>query len=69
MTVNEKLYLLYGENLTQPIQIELYQKQKTFSEFFFAFLQSILNLKHLPIKKTLIAYVFPHIPASKNMVR
>ena len=30
--------------------MQLSEKQKTFSEFFFAFLKSILNLKHLPQK-------------------
>ena len=48
LTVDEKHYLLNRDNLTQPIQMQLYQKQKTFSEFFFAFLKSILNFKHLP---------------------
>ena len=46
-TVNDKHYLLNRDNLTQPIQIQLSQKQKTFSEIFFAFLKSILNFKHL----------------------
>ena len=50
LTVNEKHYLLTRENLTQTIQIQLSQKQKTFFEFFFAFLKSILNFKHLPKK-------------------
>ena len=35
LTVDEKHYLLNRDNLTQPIQMQLYQKQKTFSEFFF----------------------------------
>ena len=49
--VNDKHYLLNRENLTQPIQMELSEKQKIFPNFFlFAFLQSILNFKHLPIK-------------------
>ena len=48
LTVNDKHYLLNRDNLTQPIQIQLSQKQKIFSEFFFAFLKSILNFKHLP---------------------
>ena len=48
LTVNDKHYLLNRDNLTQPIQIQLSQKQKTFSEIFFAFLKSILNFKHLP---------------------
>ena len=30
--------------------MQLSQKQKTFSEFFFEFLKSILNFKHLPKK-------------------
>ena len=48
LTVNDKHYLLNRDNLTQPIQIELSQKQKIFSEFFLAFLKSILNFQHLP---------------------
>ena len=50
MTVNDKRYLLNRDNLPQPIQMQLSEKQKTFSEFFFAFLKSILNFKHLPKK-------------------
>ena len=50
LTVNDKDYLLNRDNLMQPIQMQLSQKQKTFSEFFFAFLKSILNFKHLPKK-------------------
>ena len=50
LTVHDKHYLLNRDNLTQPIAILLSQKEKTFSEFFFAFLKSILNLKHLPKK-------------------
>ena len=50
LTVDEKRYLLTRDKLTQTIQIQLSQKQKTFFEFFFAFLKSILNFKHLPKK-------------------
>ena len=50
LRVNDKHYLLKRDNLTQPIQIQLSQKQKIFSELFFAFLKSILNFKHLPRK-------------------
>ena len=50
LAVNDKHYLLNRDNLTQPIQIQLSQKQKTFSQFFFAFLKSILNFKHVPKK-------------------
>ena len=50
LTVNDKHYLLNRDNLIQPIQIQLSQKQENFSQYFFAFLKSILNFKHLPRK-------------------
>ena len=37
LTADEKHYLLNRDNLTQPIQMQLSKKQKTFSGFFFAF--------------------------------
>ena len=50
--------------------MQLCQKQKSFSEFFFAFSKSILNFIHLNQKKmTLVADVFPQVPAPKNIVR
>ena len=62
LTNDDKHYLLNGDKLTQPIQMQLSKKQKTFSEIFFEFLKSVLNFKHVPKKMTLIAYVFPEIP-------
>ena len=50
LTVNDKHYLLNRDNLPQAIQMQLSQKQKTFSEFFFVFLKSILNFKILTKK-------------------
>ena len=50
LTVNEKRYLLNRDNLPQPIQMQLSEKEKTFSQFSFAFLKSILNFKHLTKK-------------------
>ena len=50
MPADEKHYLLNRDNLAQPIQMQLYQKQKAFSQFFFAFVKSTLNFKHLPKK-------------------
>ena len=50
LTVDEKHYLLNRDNLREPIQIQLYQKKKTFTDFIFAFLKFILNVKHLPTK-------------------
>ena len=43
LTDDDKYSLLYRENLKQPIQILLSEKQKTFSEFFSAFLKYTLN--------------------------
>ena len=39
--------LLNRDNLTEPVQMQLSRKQKTFSEFFSAFLKSSLNFEHL----------------------
>ena len=50
LTDDEKYSLLYRENLTQPIQLLLSQKQKTFSQFFSAFLKSTLNFQHFQKK-------------------
>ena len=46
LTADDKHYLLNRDNLTQPIQMQLSQKQKTFSEFVFAFLKYILSFEH-----------------------
>ena len=52
MRVDEKHYPLNRNNLMEPIRIQLYQKQKAFSEFFFfSFLKPILNFKYLPKKE------------------
>ena len=50
LTVANKDYLLNRDKLTQPIQVELSQKEKVFSQFSFASLKSILKFKHLPTK-------------------
>ena len=47
LTVDEKHYFLNRDNLRPTIQIQLSRKQKTFSEFFFAFLKSVLNFNDL----------------------
>ena len=49
-TANDKHYLLNRGNLAQRIQMHISQKQKTFSQFSFAFLKSILNFKDFPKK-------------------
>ena len=49
LTVDEKDYLLNRDNLTGPIQAQLSQQLKFFL-FFFPFLKSLFNFKHLPKK-------------------
>ena len=43
LSADGKYSLLNRDNLTQPIQMQLSPKQKTFSKFFCAFLKSNLN--------------------------
>ena len=50
MTVDDKHYLLTRDNLTQPIQMQLSQKQKKFDQLFLPFLKFILSFKHFPKK-------------------
>ena len=49
-TADDKYSLLNRDNLTQPIQILLSQKQKTFSPFLSSFLKSTLNFEHFQKK-------------------
>ena len=46
LSADGKYSLLNRDNLMQPIQMQVSRKQKTFSEFFSAFLKSRLNLEH-----------------------
>ena len=50
LTDDEKYSLLYRENFTQPIEMVVSKKRKLFSQFFFAFLKSILNFQHFQKK-------------------
>ena len=50
LIADDKHYLLNRNNLAQPIQIQLSEKQKIFCEFFLGFLKSVLNFKRLPKK-------------------
>ena len=65
---DDKYCLLYKDNLLQPIQILLSQKQKTFSEFFSPFLKSTLNFEHFQKKIKLIADIFPKLPSTKIVI-
>ena len=52
LTAREKFSLRNRDNLTQPIQMQLPQKQETLSQsFFFAFSKSTLNFKRFRTKE------------------
>ena len=51
------------------IQMHLCKKQKIFSQFFSAFFESALNLKHFQKKRMFIAYLFPKLPTMKTLLR
>ena len=50
MSADGKYSLLNRDNLTQTIQMRVSRKQKTFSQFFAAFLKSSLNFEHFQKK-------------------
>ena len=66
---DEKYPVLNRDNLTIPIQTQLSEKQKTFSEFFLAFLRSRINLKHFETEDDLHRFCIFEITDSENVVR
>ena len=56
LAANEKYPVLNREYLTIPIQMELSQKQKTFSESFADFLKSYWNFEPFEKKKELHSF-------------
>ena len=52
----------------QTIQMHLSEKQKIFSEFFSVFFESALNFEHFQKKMTLMAYVLPKLPTTKDVL-
>ena len=70
LTADDKYSLLNrGNSLQDDVQMQLSQKQKPFSEFFFAFSEFILNFEYFQKKMTLIADVYLNLQTSKNVVR
>ena len=49
--------------------MHLSQNQKIFSDFFSTFFESALNFEHFQKKRTFIAYVFPKLTTTKNVLR
>ena len=69
LTTGDNYSLVSRDNWMQKIQMHLSQKRKIFSQFFFAFFESPLNFEHFQKKMTLIAYVFPKLPTTKDVLR
>ena len=69
LTADHKYSVLNRDNLTIPIQIQLSRKQKTFSQFFAAFLKSRLNFKCFQEKDDANRSGTSDITDSENVVR
>ena len=69
LAANEKYPVLNRDNLTIPIQMQLSQKQKTFSQFLVAFFKSRLNLERFEIKDDSHRFCISKITDSVNEVR
>ena len=68
LTDDDKCFLLYRDNLTQPIQILLSQKQNALYQFFSAFLKSTLNFEHFGKKDDPPSRCISQIPVSEKGV-
>ena len=69
LVADEKYPVLNRENLTIPIQMQLSQKRKIFSQFSAGFFKSRLNFKHFEEKDHPQRFCIFKITDSKNSVR
>ena len=65
----EKYPLLKRDNLTIPIQMQLSQKQKTFSQIFPAFLEFRSNFEYFEKKYDPHSFCISEITDSENVVK
>ena len=66
---DENYPVLNRDNLTISIQIQLSQKQKTFSQFFAVFLKFTLNFKYFETTYHPHRFCISEITDSENVVR
>ena len=66
LTTDDKYSRRNMLNFTQQLEAPLSQKQKTFSQFFFAFLKCALNLEHLGKKDEYPSLVISRIINSER---
>ena len=69
LTATDEYSLISKDKRMKTFKMLLSQKQNIFPEFFSSFFESELNLKHFQTKMTLIAYVFPKLPTTKDVLR
>ena len=69
LAADEKYPVLNRDNLTIPIQMQLSEKQKTFSQFFAAFLKFTLNFEHFEKKDDPHRFCISEFTDSENVVR
>ena len=69
LAADEKYPVLNRDNLTIPIQMQLSQKQKTFSEFFAAFLKFTVNFEYFEKTDDPHRFCIFEVTDSENVVR
>ena len=69
LIANDKYSVISKVKWMQTIQMDLSQKKNILSEFFSAFFETALKLEHFQKKMTRIAYVFPKLPTTKDVLR
>ena len=69
LVADEKYPVLNRDLLKIPTQMQLSQKQKTFSQFFAEFLKFRLNFKHFEKKYDPHSFCISEITYSENVVR
>ena len=66
LSADSKYSLLNRDNLTQPIQMQVSKKEKTFFDFFAAFLKSSLNFEYFQKKYDCHSWGISKITESKK---
>ena len=70
LTARDKYSLRNREYLMKPIQMELSQKQETWSQFLFLHFWNLdKTLNVFQQKTTFIAHVFPKLRTTKNVIK
>ena len=69
LAADEMYSFLNRDNLTIPIQMQLSQKQKKFSQFLATFLKSKLNLEYFRKKDDAQSFCISEITESENVIK